>query len=412
MKVGVDLVDIDRIRNLRRPERFRKKILTEKERKNQKKADTVAGLFAAKEAIMKLLGKGISKISFRDIEIDHDVEGKPKVTLYGAAKAEAYKKGISEIELSISHEKKVAIAVAFAVSSTKDVHLDFELCSLLPARDSHGHKGVFGKVAVIGGSTGMSGSIYMSSMAALRSGSGVVYTVVPRTLERRMAAKSIENIVISVEDSGRGHFTQDSVTEILNHVKDMDAIAIGPGMGRDSETADVVKEILASYPNPVVLDADGLNAIADKPEILLNRKAETVLTPHEMEMSRLVKAGPETVAERRKEFAQEFARRYGVVLLLKGSGTIISDGIETYENATGNSGMATAGSGDVLTGVILSFLGRGVSALTAARIGAYVHGLAGDIFRIERGEDGLIATDLIQRLPDALHKMRRRVEND
>ena len=223
---------------------------------------------------------------------------------------------------------------------------------------------------------------------AAHSGSGVVYTVVPRTGTQGAKSRKHRHFV---EDSGRGHL-QDSVTEILNHVKDMDAIAIGPGMGRDSETADVVKEILASYPNPVVLDADGLNAIADKPEILLNRKAETVLTPHEMEMSRLVKAGPETVAERRKEFAQEFARRYGVVLLLKGSGTIISDGIETYENATGNSGMATAGSGDVLTGIILSFWGAAFHATTL--IGAYVHVWLGGYTTLEQVKT-VGATDLI-----------------
>jgi hydroxyethylthiazole kinase-like uncharacterized protein yjeF len=274
---------------------------------------------------------------------------------------------------------------------------------LLPERKRDSNKGDYGKVFIISGSIGMTGAGRLCSMAALRTGSGLAYLGVPAGLAAVYSSAAAEPVVIPLEDEGTGRLSESCLPAVLDRIGKMDVLAIGPGLSVSAEIFNIVKTILKNSPIPMVLDADALNAAAQCPDILLERKAEAIITPHPGEMARLIGVTAEDVQKDRIAAARDFAAKWGVITVLKGSRTVIAipDGT-VYINSTGNPGMATAGSGDVLTGIIASLVGQGMRPKDAAVAGVYIHGLAGDMAVEDKGVRGMIAGDIIEALPQAL----------
>lgn len=270
---------------------------------------------------------------------------------------------------------------------------------LLPQKMEYDHKFSVGRVLVAGGSTGLTGAACMAAGAALKSGAGVVTAAVPASLNPVFESKLTEVMTAPLADTGTGHLAASALDALLGAAGAADSVALGPGLGREPESARLALAFLASAKTPVVLDADGLNALAGRLGMLKKRQAPTVLTPHAGELGRLLGVAAGEVEARRLAHAKAAARKAGCVVVLKGSATITTDGRVTMVNPTGNPGLATAGSGDVLTGVIASLLARGLGPLDAAAAGAFLHGRAADLAAGDRGMDNLVATDLIDYLP-------------
>lgn len=412
--VGVDIVDIKRIKRImnEKSDHFLKKIFTSEEieyiQDKNENPFTIGGMFAAKESVSKVLGTGIGKISWKEIQVFHNNQGAPYVKLYGKALFFMKEKRIEKLYLSITHEKEYAIAVVVGKSSSNSfgsIKLEEikKLKNILPVRRKNSHKGTYGRLGIIGGSKGMAGSIYLSSKASLRSGSGLVYTIVPNDLSNILSIKLTEAIIRPVEDRGKGYFILDSLKGIEKNIEGLDVIALGPGFGLDNERVKVVEEILKMTKKPIVLDADGLNSVSKKPEILINRDGKTVITPHPGELSRLLKVSVEEIQNNRIKYCKIASEKYNTITVLKGANTVVCNSKgEVYINETGNPGMATAGSGDVLTGIISSFIGQGIGLYKSSILGTYIHGLAGDLAKKDKGEYGLIAGDILENIPYAL----------
>ena len=223
-----------------------------------------------------------------------------------------------------------------------------------------------------------------------------------------MEVKLTEAMTVPLEDDGRGCLTLSAFSSILNFSKKADVVAIGPGLSTGIEITPLVKKLLLAIEVPVVLDADGINAIAKEPQVLTRRQAPTVITPHPGEMAQLLGRGIDKIQKDRKKVAMEVARRFNVVTVLKGYKTVIADPDKNVAvNVTGNPGMASGGCGDVLTGIIAALIGQGVSVFDAARFGAHVHGAAGDLALKEKGELSLCATDLLKKLPEVLKRSQK-----
>ena len=269
--------------------------------------------------------------------------------------------------------------------------------AILPDRDPFAHKGKFGKILLLCGSEGYTGAAALASMGALRSGAGLVFLGVPRSIYAIEAVKLTEPVVFPLTD-GDGKLSKDAIPEILERLPKMDAVLVGPGLGQSQGVCEVVKTVLEQATCPVVLDADGINMVTRHMDILRGRTADTILTPHDGEFARLGGViGADRVAA-----AEQMAQELGCIMLLKGHRTVITDGSSTYINQTGNSGMAVGGSGDVLAGIIVSLLGQGIAPLEAAACGAWLHGAAGDLCAAEMGQYGMLPTDMLNILPRLL----------
>ena len=269
--------------------------------------------------------------------------------------------------------------------------------SLLPDRNPWGHKGTFGKILLLCGSLGFTGAAYLAAMGALRSGAGLTFLGVPESIYAIEAVKLNEPVVFPLPDAD-GKLSEAAIPEILRRLSGMDAVLIGPGLGQSEGTFRVVKAVLGNAACPVVLDADGINVIAAHKDILRGRVHPTILTPHDGEFARLW----DVVGQDRMVSARQLARDLGCIVLLKGHRTCITDGETCYLNQTGNPGMAVGGSGDVLSGIIVSLLGQHIAPLEAAALGAWLHGAAGDLCAKELGQYGMLPTDMIDALPRLL----------
>ncbi len=413
IKTGVDIVKISRIEKaLSKRDQLLNKLFTEKEieyiSKKAYKANTIAGMFAAKEAISKVLGIGIGYIYWTDLEILHYESGKPYVNRNPKLDNKMKEIGLNALDISISHEKDYAIAFAIGSSNQKYISLgmDDEIMKLLPERKKYSHKGDYGRVGIISGSTGMTGAPYLTSQSALRTGSGLVYTMVPKSLETIMSIKLTEPIIMPIEDRGKGHFIRDSLPHILNEIENMDAMAIGPGFGVDQARLYIVEEVIKSYKKPIVFDADAINCLAINPSVLRNRNTPIVITPHPGELGRLLGKKTNEIQKNRIFYSKLTSCKYNVIVALKGKDTVVaSPRGEVYINTTGNPGMATAGSGDVLTGMILSLIGQNMEIMRATKLGVFIHGLAGDFAKESKGEHGLIASDIVDNIPISMKKI-------
>jgi ADP-dependent NAD(P)H-hydrate dehydratase / NAD(P)H-hydrate epimerase len=273
-------------------------------------------------------------------------------------------------------------------------------------RKEDSHKGDYGRVLVVAGSRGMTGAACLCCMGALRAGSGLVKCAVPHALNTIMEIKLTEAMTLPLPGNKDGTaFGTASLKGILSFSGECDVVAAGPGLGASGEVKKLVSDMLKKITAPLVLDADGLNAIAGKMSILKKRNAATVLTPHVGEMARMMKKDAELIGEQRLEMAKELASDTGCVVCLKGHKTVIAEASgRSFVNNTGNSGMATGGSGDVLTGIIASFIGQGLEPYSASVSAVYLHGLAGDIACQKKGAFSMIASDIIECLPEAFAK--------
>ncbi len=272
-----------------------------------------------------------------------------------------------------------------------------QVLSLLPDRDPWGHKGTFGKILLLCGSLGFTGAAYLAAMGALRSGAGLTFLGVPESIYGIEAVKLNEPVVFPLPDED-GKLSVQAIPQILKRLPNMDAVLIGCGLGQSQGTFAVVEAVLKEAKCPVVLDADGINVLSRHKDLLRGRQSSTILTPHDGEFARL--GG--TIGANRMAAAAEFAREWNCILLLKGHETCITDGGNHYCNHTGNPGMAVGGSGDVLSGIIVSLLGQGIAPLEAAACGAWLHGAAGDLCAREIGQYGMLPTDMLQVLPRLL----------
>jgi len=272
-----------------------------------------------------------------------------------------------------------------------------------PKRRQAAHKGDFGHTLVIAGSSGYTGAAYLASQAALLSGSGLVTLAVGRSLYEIMAGKLTEVMVRSFFETKDFSLSLLAEKELLAFSEKCNALAIGPGISQNKETQHLVRNLIAKVNKAVVLDADGITALAGHLDILKNIKSPVILTPHPGEMARLTGKDAEEIQRARKDVAAGFSREYNTTLVLKGHDTVVaSPGGECYINETGNPGMATGGTGDVLTGIIAGFLAQGVAPFEAAALAVYFHGLAGDLAAKEKGVLSLTASDLLNKLPEVL----------
>ncbi|MDK2930947.1 MAG: ADP-dependent NAD(P)H-hydrate dehydratase / NAD(P)H-hydrate epimerase [Bacillota bacterium] len=302
----------------------------------------------------------------------------------------------------------IGIPRAFLTDERLKLNLSIaeEIRRYLPARDPDSHKGTFGRVLVVAGSQGMAGAAALASLAALRSGAGLVTLAVPKSLQDIMHSRLTEVMTRALPETESGSVSLQAQALLDGILRGAEALAIGPGLSMHSETAQLVRNIVMTTSVPAVIDADGLNAIAQDPGTLKTSKAPIVLTPHPGEMARLTGLSVHEIKRDRLSVTMKAAAQWGKVVVLKGARTVIADPSgEAHINPTGNSGMATAGSGDVLTGLIAGLLAQGVSALEAAVLGTYVHGLAGDIAAARRGEMGMIAGDILECVPEALVRL-------
>ena len=299
----------------------------------------------------------------------------------------------------------------------------------LPARARDANKGDCGRVLIVGGSRGMIGASCLAARAAGRGGAGLVKVAVPESLWEVAALKGDEYLTAGLPATRAGALAEEALEPLLELAAWADVVVLGPGLGTAAETVSVVRHAVSEITKPLVLDADGLNAFAGRPANLTKARATCataglsssgrraaatayplVLTPHPGEMARLLRTTPQAVQRDREAAAYSCAKQTGAVVILKGAGTIVTGGERLYVNRTGNPGLATGGTGDVLSGLLGALLGQGMEPYDAACLAVYLHGLAGDLAAKRLGVWSLVAGDLVDYLPAAFlaHARRKR----
>jgi hydroxyethylthiazole kinase-like uncharacterized protein yjeF len=284
-----------------------------------------------------------------------------------------------------------------------------EVKKLLPQRRGDAYKGDCGKVFLLAGSTGLTGSAALASLSCLKAGAGMALLGIPQSLNSIMEVKVTEVMTKPLPDvKKKGVLALRGLGEINILMKWANCLAIGPGLGQHFETIELVQRLIKRIDLPTVMDADGLNALAKDVSILKQRNFSLILTPHIGELSRMNKIPIEEIAKDRIKYAKNFSEEYNCFLVFKGAPTIVAEPSgQVYVNSTGNPGMATAGSGDVLTGIIVGFLAQGLTPLDSAIAGVYIHGLAGDLACEEKGVMGLVASDIMEKIPEAILKLTK-----
>jgi len=285
----------------------------------------------------------------------------------------------------------------------------------LPARllrrNLDSHKGDFGKIFILAGSPRFSGAAVLCGAAAMRSGAGMVTLGIPEGINRAVIKiKPKEVMTLPLPETKQGTLSLNGYNKVKNFIKEIDILVIGPGLTQNKSTQSLVRKVISNTDKPTVIDADGLNALVGHLDLLLLSAiryplSAKILTPHPGEMSKLLGVSVKKVQDNREGIAKEFARDYKVTVVLKGHHTVVADPEgEFYINKTGNPGMATAGSGDVLTGIIAAFLGQRLDNFEAAKYAVYLHGLAGDLAAKEKTKIGMIASDIIDKIPEAIKR--------
>lgn len=269
---------------------------------------------------------------------------------------------------------------------------------LLPKRDADAHKGDFGRVLILAGAVGYTGAPVLAANAALRSGAGLIFVGVPEAVYPIVAAKLDEPMVFPLPCDSDGCLSRHAIPEILRRLEHCDACLIGPGLGRGKHILKIVAAVLTAAKCPVIVDADGINALEGHIDVLGQAACPVILTPHEGEFARL---GGD-LSEGRYLAAKKLSEQTGATVLLKGHRTVIVGQSKAFLNTTGNPGMATGGSGDVLAGILLSFLGQGLAPVEAAAAAAWLHGAVGDLCAGTTGEYALTPTDIIANLSEFL----------
>lgn len=277
---------------------------------------------------------------------------------------------------------------------------------LLPRRRPSDHKGKFGRVLAIAGSAGLTGAACLCAQGALRVGAGLVTVGCPASVNDILEVKLTEAMTFPLPETYGRTLDTRALALILELAEEADVLAIGPGLSREPETAVLVRRLVARVEKPIVIDADGINALADASVILQGEHAPGVLTPHPGEMGRLMGVATEKIQSRRAHFAEAAAKRFRSTIVLKGACSIIAnEGRPLTVNATGNPGMASGGTGDVLTGMVAGLIAQGLLPFEAAAAASYLHGLAGDIAADRVGEVSLVASDLLAAVPEAVEQI-------
>ncbi len=275
---------------------------------------------------------------------------------------------------------------------------DMTIRSILHPLDKATHKHAQGKVLVLAGSSGMTGAAYLTSMAALRSGAGLVISFAPESLHPIYETKITEGMTVNCADEGRGYFTIENYDTIMEHVNWCDVLAIGPGLGDHNDTVALVEKLVKNVNKPMVIDADGLRPFYGNNALFNAIEGDFIITPHAGEFSKLTGDSIEDVQNDYPGAIESFMADFTGVLLAKYSPSLVALKSKGYVNSTGNPGLATAGSGDVLTGVIASFIAQGIQIEDAAKAGMYIHGKAGDQLAKSMSQRGLIASDLLNQI--------------
>ncbi|MBI5048948.1 MAG: NAD(P)H-hydrate dehydratase [Deltaproteobacteria bacterium] len=283
--------------------------------------------------------------------------------------------------------------------------LDFEgIKRLIKPRHGNTHKGSFGHVFVLAGSVGKSGAAAMTSMGAMRVGAGLVTLGIPKSLNPVMAKKLTEVMTLPLPESALGIFGYEALDSITTFIKDKEVMVLGPGLTSSEPVKRLVLRLITESKIPVVIDADGINCLAGDVKVLKKAKSQIIITPHPGEMARLVDVTAKDVQADRLGIASRFAKENNVIVVLKGARTVIAEPSGMiYINPTGNPGMATAGTGDVLSGMIGGLIAQGYDPLDASNIAVYMHGLAGDEVAKKKGQVGMIASDILDILPKVIH---------
>jgi len=277
-----------------------------------------------------------------------------------------------------------------------------EVNSFIPPRFPRSNKGTYGRVQVMAGSKGMTGAAALTCQGAFRSGAGLVSLGVPESITDILQEKLTEVITVAVHDED-GKFCRESFDDIKPYLKKATVIAAGPGIGQGPQVTEFMRRLIKHARIPLVIDADGINAIAKNIDMLRNLKVPVVLTPHPGEMGRLINKSTEEVLANPIDTVREFCHKWHVILVLKDAKTIIGDPDgQIYINLTGNPGMSTAGAGDVLTGIIAGLIGQGLNPYKAAILGTFIHGKAGDLAAADLGQHGMLAGDICNYVPKAM----------
>ncbi len=418
MRIGTDIVKISRMERLIK-NGIPSKIFTAYEARyistKANPAQTAAGIFAAKEAVLKALGTGIT-LPLKDVEIFHISGGMPKVCLHG--RAEEYVGGIGDAQVSISHDGEYATAcvvistdkqfeyylnaVSKLSNASKNVITPDDVRALLPKRQSATHKGSYGRLYVLAGSVGLTGAAIMACTAALKCGAGLITLGCAKELNT-IFETALTEVMTKPLASNNGLLLSCDTNLIVKAIRDSDACLIGPGLGRSEDIASIVRVCLTDTDTPCILDADALYAISNDISVLNDRQCDLMLTPHIGEFSRLTGIDSAKLLSEPDKYASEFAHRYSLTLVLKSHRTLVCtpDG-NTYTNLLGNPGMATGGTGDVLAGAAASFAAQGMNHENAAKAGVYIHSLAADMAAMETGEYSLTPSDILRYLSHAI----------
>ena len=465
MRCGIDIIEIERIKSaFNKYKNFAGRIFTEDEirrfAENGCRFEILAGMFAAKEAFSKYLGTGIGKTAFRDIEVCHNADGSPYIRLRGVKSdasvsishcrkyAVAFVTGNGQ---SVSQDGATAADNDSAAAAAMNINGiiakniltgdsntacdktadggSFKPCNapaadnlhitrgaaqapscdvysramsrLIPMRLSSANKGSCGRVSIIAGSKGMTGAAALSALGALRSGAGLVTALTPSSEQPILAVKLTEAMTVPLPHEN-GIISAAAADTVLESIQNADAVVFGPGLGKGRGILPLLERIVTEFTKTLIIDADGINALSANIDILNRKKCSVILTPHPGEMSRLSGLSISEIQSARIKTAEDFADRFDVTVALKGEGTVVAArGGKTAVNPSGNCGMATGGTGDVLSGVVAALAAQGCTPYDSAVLGVYLHGLAGDIAAAEKGVHGLIASDLCGTLPAA-----------
>jgi hydroxyethylthiazole kinase-like uncharacterized protein yjeF len=403
VKLGVDIVPVARIAAAveRYGDRFLERIYTPAELKYANgNTEKLAGRWAAKEAVLKALGGRGRFPRMSLVEVLPGRRGAPEVKLT--------REPTPEIAVSITHDGGLAMAIAAIVEDTARKprpRIPPEL--RLPDRPEGANKGTFGQVVVVAGSLGYTGAPYLTATAAARAGAGYVRLLAAETIYPILAMKCAEVVVTQVPEVAPGTLGHAGLESLQRYCASADACVIGPGLGREYSTRRLVIDLLGQMKAPAVVDADALNALAEQRKLLPRLRARLVLTPHPMEMSRLTGLKVDEIQADREAVASRFAQEWGQVVVLKGSHTVVAAPDGTVRvNPHSNPALATAGTGDVLAGIIGGLLAQGLEVFEAAVTGVFLHGAAGDEATARLGDAGVLASDLLPLIPVTIRDLK------
>ena len=420
-RVGVDVAAIPRLADAHRRfgDRFLRKFLSDREIAYcAGSVERWAGRWAAKEAIGKAMPTGVPRPSMRDVEILPSDDGRPHVTVAPDTTLTG-----REIDVSIAHDGHFAVAVAVIpdVAARTQTITPIEIPPALgreaesrkpegfrlPERPRDGHKGTFGTVVVLAGSQGYTGAAYLTSMGAARAGAGIVRLMVAQSIYPILAEKCTEVVAGPVPEIAPGVVGHSALSAVVRGFTGAAAGVIGPGLGRDTSTRRLIEDLVPKVTVPLVLDADALNLLAEHRATLARLPANIVLTPHPAEFGRLADLDTAAVQKDRRGIASRFAKIWNKVVVLKGAGTVIAapDGRITL-NAVSTPALASGGTGDVLSGIIGGLLAQKLPAFDAAVTGVHLHSLAGLELEASLGQAGVLASDLLLKIPQIMERLR------